>query len=91
MNKIPKLLMQAMNKTLAWSKNNWVGIAVTLFASLIFFMPILGRLGTYSEGGDAMFNAWLMARNHHCILQQGCPDYTTSNMYYPHQDSMLYS
>jgi hypothetical protein len=38
-----------------------------------------------------MFNAWTLARNHHCILQQGCPTYTDGNIYFPNEDSMLYS
>lgn len=38
-----------------------------------------------------MFNAWTLARNHNCILRQGCPSYVDGNIYFPNQDSMLYS
>lgn len=38
-----------------------------------------------------MFNAWTLARNHHCILQQGCDNYSDGNIFYPNKDSMLYS
>lgn len=70
---------------------NWLGIVVLLFATTVFFWPILTRLSSYSPGGDAMFNAWEMRRNQNCILRQGCPDYTDANIFFPHQDTMLYS
>ncbi len=72
-------------------KQNRVGLIVIGLATLIFFAPLLSRLGTYSGGGDAMFNAWTLARNHHCILQQDCPNYADGNIYFPNKDSMLYS
>lgn len=49
------------------------------------------RISSYSEGGDAMFNAWTLARNHHCILREGCPSYVDANIYFPNKDTMLYS
>lgn len=75
----------------SFSRNYWIGTAIILLATLIFFSPILIRINSYSEGGDAMFNAWTLARNHHCILRQNCPDYTDGNIYYPNNDTMLYS
>lgn len=42
-------------------------------------------------GGDAMFNAWTLARDQHCILHQHCPHYADGNIFFPHKDSMLYS
>jgi len=38
-----------------------------------------------------MFNAWEMSRNQHCILHQGCSTYANANIFYPNQDTMLYS
>ena len=49
------------------------------------------HVGDYSEGGDAMFNAWAIARNQHCILREACPSYVNANIYFPHKDTMLYS
>jgi hypothetical protein len=82
-------------RLIAWKKAfwlaNWKGTLVILVATLIFFWPMVTRIGNYSEGGDAMFNAWTLARNHHCILGDRCDDYTDSNIYFPHEDTMLYS
>lgn len=75
---------------LFWKKY-WIGSLVILLATFIFFWPIIIRSSSYSEGGDAMFNAWTLARNHHCILREGCPNYTDANIYFPHKDTMLYS
>lgn len=72
-------------------KQNWIGTLIILAATLLFFAPIVTRIDSYSEGGDAMFNAWTLARNHHCIIGQGCPDYVDGNIYFPHKDTMLYS
>ena len=68
-----------------------IGLVVTLVATLIFFAPLLPRLASYNPGGDAMFNAWEIARNQHCILRENCPNYLTANIYFPHADTMLYS
>jgi len=38
-----------------------------------------------------MFNAWTLARDHHCILHQACSNYSNGNIFYPNKDSMLYS
>ncbi len=38
-----------------------------------------------------MFNAWTLARNHHCILRQGCTNYVDGNIFFPNKDSMLFS
>lgn len=68
-----------------------IGALVILLATIVFFFPIIIRLGSYSPGGDAMFNAWEMSRNQHCILQQHCPVYADANIFYPNKDTMLYS
>lgn len=75
----------------AFVRANWKGIGVIGLATLIFFWPVLMRIGTYSEGGDAMFNAWTLARDHHCILRQNCPNFADGNIYFPNKDTMLYS
>lgn len=72
-------------------RQNWIGGTVILVATLLFFWPMVIRIDSYSEGGDAMFNAWTLARNHNCIQGNGCPDYTDGNIYFPHEDTMLYS
>lgn len=38
-----------------------------------------------------MFNAWLLARTHHCLMRQDCPNYLNGNIFFPHRDSMLFS
>lgn len=48
-------------------------------------------MGSYIDGGDAMFNAWTLSRNHHCIMRENCTDYTDANIYFPNKDTMLYS
>lgn len=70
---------------------NKIGIVTVSFAVTVFFWPLIVRIGSYSEGGDAMFNAWTLARNHHCILREGCASYVDSNIYFPAKDSMLFS
>ena len=72
-------------------RQHWLGAVLILLATLIFFWPVVIRIGSYSEGGDAMFNAYTLARDHHCILRQGCPSYANGNIFFPHKDSMLYS
>lgn len=72
-------------------RNYWKGLTVVLVLTVAFFWPLIMHIGTYSEGGDAMFNAWTLNRNHHCLLRDGCPDYTNANIYFPHEDTMLYS
>jgi hypothetical protein len=61
------------------------------FATLVFFWPLIMNIANYSEGGDAMFNAWTLARDQHCILRQDCPQYANANIYFPHKDTMYYS
>ncbi len=68
-----------------------VGLIAISLATAIFFSPVIVRIASYSEGGDAMFNAWTLSRNHHCILRQNCPDYTDANIFYPNTDTFLYS
>jgi len=70
----------------------------TLIVPLIFFVatasflwPMFTHISTYSDGGDHMFNAWTLARNHHCILWQDCQSYSNANIFFPHKDTMLYS
>jgi hypothetical protein len=79
-------------KTIArFCRQHWIGGVLILAVTLIFFMPIVVRISSYSEGGDAMFNAWTLARDQHCILRQGCPSYGDANIFFPHKDSMYYS
>jgi hypothetical protein len=78
-------------RVMSFFRAHWVGTLIILLATLIFFWPIVTRLSSYSEGGDAMFNAWTIARDQHCILHQGCPHYSDANIYFPHKDTMLYS
>lgn len=75
---------------LFWKKH-WIGTILIILATLVFFWPLVIRVGTYSEGGDAMFNSWAVARNQHCILQQDCPKYANGNIFFPHTNTMLYS
>jgi hypothetical protein len=49
------------------------------------------RIGTYSIGGDSMFNAWTLARDQHCILREHCSSYANGNIFYPNKYSMVYS
>lgn len=72
-------------------RSRWFGVAIIVLATIIYFFPLILRLGTYMTGGDSMFNAWVMERNQHCILREHCPDYSNANIYYPNKDSMLYS
>lgn len=72
-------------------KKNWIGLVVITAITLVFFGPLLIRASSYSDGGDSMFNAWTLARDQHCILQQNCPNYSDGNIYFPNKDSMLYS
>ena len=84
-------LAQLWKAIAGFFRKHWIGVVLILLATLIFFWPIVIRIGSYSEGGDAMFNAWTLARDHHCILRQGCPSYANGNIFFPHKDSMLYS
>src|SRR6266540_3265030 len=72
-------------------RRHWLGTLLILVATLIFFWPIVIRLDSYSDGGDSMFNAWTLARNHHCLQGEGCPNYADGNIYFPNKYSMLYS
>lgn len=83
------LLSAAFWKSIFTSK--WFAPLFFLAITLFYFLPIIIRLTTYMPGGDAMYNAWVIARNHHCILRENCDDYTTANQYFPHEDTMLYS
>ncbi len=74
-----------------FGKKYWLGALVIAIVTFIFFWPIITRVTSYSEGGDAMFNAWTLSRDHHCILRQGCPSYADGNIFFPHKNSMLYS
>lgn len=75
----------------AFTKRCWLGALIIACATLVFFWPVITHIGNYSEGGDAMFNAWTLARDQHCILRQACPHYADGNIFFPHKDSMLYS
>ena len=84
-------LHACMRRLNAFIKRHWKGLLVISIVTTVFFWPVIIRAGSYSEGGDAMFNAWTLARDQHCVLRQGCPNYNNSNIYFPHKDSMLYS
>lgn len=72
-------------------RSSWLGVAVILILTIIFFWPIIIRMGSYGPGGDAAFNAWTLARDQHCILRENCPNYLNGNIFYPHTETMLYS
>lgn len=72
-------------------KRYWIGTVFFLVVTGIFFAPLIPRVASSNTGGDAMFNAWTLSRNHNCILRQNCPDYADGNIFYPNEDSMLYS
>ncbi len=84
-------LQKITDNSRAFIKRHMKGLFVIFGATAIFFAPLIPQIGTYSDGGDAMFNAWTLARNHHCILLQDCPKYSNGNIYFPNKDSMLYS
>lgn len=86
-----KHLKKTLHSIFNFFKENRIGFMITGIAVLIFFAPLLLRLDSYSEGGDAMFNAWTLARNHHCILRENCSNYIDGNIFFPNKDSMLYS
>lgn len=75
----------------SYLSKNWIGISILAILTVIFFWPLITNIGSYSPGGDAMFNAWEIRRNQNCILRQDCPDYTDANIFFPHKDTMLYS
>jgi hypothetical protein len=74
-----------------WFRKHWLGLVLIGAATLIFFWPMVVRISSYSYGGDAMFNAWTLARDHHCLLRDHCANFSNGNIFYPHQGSMLYS
>jgi hypothetical protein len=78
-------------RLLKFGREYWKGTVVLVVAALVFFWPIIIHIDSYSPGGDAMFNAWTLARNNHCILREGCPNYADGNIFYPHKSTMLYS
>lgn len=87
-------LMAARQCAMSWVRflnRHRTGTVIIALATLVFFWPVVIRMGSYSPGGDAMFNAWEIARNQHCILRQHCPNYADANIFFPHKDTMLYS
>ena len=72
-------------------RRNVIGLLVVLFATTIFFYPVLIRAGSYNPGGDGMFNAWTLARGQNCILRQNCPNLADGNIFFPHKSSMVFS
>ena len=84
-------LRSAWRVVASFARRHRIGLVLFGVATLIFFWPLASRITTYSEGGDAMFNAWTVARDQHCILRQGCPNYLNGNIFFPHKDTMLYS
>ncbi len=83
--------LASLRCTTEFFRKHWIGTVLLLAATMIFFWPMITRLDSYSPGGDAMFNAWIIQRNQHCILQQECPNYFDANIYFPNKDTMLYS
>lgn len=74
-----------------FSRKHWIGTVLILTATIIFWWPVIIHITNYSVGGDAMFNAWTLDRDQHCILGQGCPNFANANIFFPHKDTMLYS
>lgn len=85
------LVLRGLKSTMAALRSNWIAIVLFIIATLIFFGPIVVRASSYSPGGDQMFNAWTLARDHNCILMNGCPNYADGNIYFPNKNTMLYS
>src|SRR3954465_10887800 len=85
------LVRRARKRLQVFFRRTWVGLLVITLATVIFFAPLIVQISSYSEGGDAMFNAWTLARDQHCILHEGCSHYSDGNIYFPNKDSMLYS
>ncbi|HSX16794.1 MAG TPA: hypothetical protein VLH86_01695 [Patescibacteria group bacterium] len=84
--------LQSLLRYLAgFFRRHWIGTVLLLVATLVFFWPVVTHVSSYSEGGDAMFNAWTLARDHHCLEMDGCPKYADGNIYYPNKNSMFYS
>src|SRR5690349_20807186 len=77
--------------SIGFFRAHWVGLLITLAAALIFFWPIVTRISSYSDGGDMMFNAWTLARDHHCLMRDGCQSLSDGNIFFPHKGTMLYS
>lgn len=88
---IKKTASHSINNVRQFVRDNWIGTAILILATIAFFWPIISHIATYSPGGDAMFNAWEMRRNQNCLLGNNCPDYTDANIFYPNKDTMLYS
>lgn len=65
--------------------------AIFLVTTASFLWPMVTHIKSYSDGGDHMFNAWTLARNHNCLLRQSCESYSDGNIFFPNEDSMLYS
>ncbi len=85
------IIKSSVASVVSFFRRNFIGFVIIFIAVLVFFWPIVTRIDSYSEGGDPMFNAWTLARNHQCILGNNCPDYADGNIYFPNQNSMLYS
>jgi len=88
---IISMLKECCLRIISFLKANWIGISLILITTLVFFWPTISRISTYSPGGDSMFNAWTLARDQHCILRDGCPNYINGNIFYPNKYSMVYS
>lgn len=73
------------------NKKHFAALSIIVITSVGFMWPMISQPATYSEGGDHMFNAWTLARNHYCLLRQGCPSYVDANIFFPNKDSMLFS
>lgn len=72
-------------------KHILVAAAIIFVLTILLLWPMATNITSYSDGGDHMFNAWTLARNHHCLLQQGCESYVNGNIFFPNSDSMLFS
>jgi hypothetical protein len=84
-------LQDLWNWFAGFMRRNWIGTTLMLLATIVFFWPMVIRLDSYSPGGDAMFNAWILQRNQNCVMRDNCPNYLDANIYYPNKDTMLYS
>lgn len=87
-HKYVQQVLAVMKKVLHW---RWLGVVIIAAVTIAFFWNMIPKITTYNMDGDAMFNAWTLSRNHHCLLQQGCENYANGNIFFPHENSMLYS
>lgn len=94
-NKILKNIANTIKRYLisvaSFLNKHKVGFIIISLFTIIYFLPLIMKIGTYMDMGDSMFNAWTLARDQNCILGNNCPNYLDANIFYPNKDSMLYS